>query len=98
MYIFESEGNVKIQWTLTGLTCNGSYLLQYSVNGGEEVEVPTETFFYIVITPPVCADMLIRLRTVGESGRISDESLYQNYTGLYQNFDTISKKCSLFWH
>lgn len=84
--VYEIGGNVRMQWSYTGSTCNGGYLLRYSINGGQSVEISTKENSYLVINPSVCADILIQLRTVGESGRISEESVDRSYTGLFHKF------------
>ncbi|KAK9685976.1 hypothetical protein QE152_g37544 [Popillia japonica] len=83
--VYEIGGNVRMQWSYTGSTCNGGYLLRYSINGGQSVEISTKENSYLVINPSVCADILIQLRTVGESGRISEESVDRRYTVLPSN-------------
>lgn len=86
LYVTETDGNVMIKWSQAGYTCNATYFVQYSINGGPQVEVPIADLQHTVIKPPVCSDMLIRLRTVGESGKIGEESLDQNYTGWLFEF------------
>ncbi|KAK9685985.1 hypothetical protein QE152_g37547 [Popillia japonica] len=89
LYASENEGDVTIQWSRTIYTCAGGYLLQFSINDEALVQVSTVDIQYTVIKPPICSDMLIRLWTVGESGRISEESVDRNYTVLPSNiYDT----------
>ncbi|KAK9685965.1 hypothetical protein QE152_g37550 [Popillia japonica] len=83
--VSEIAGDVRIEWTRATSSCDGSYLLQYSIKGKPQIEVPTTDLGHTVVQPPICSDMLIQLRTVGESGRISEESLNQNYTVLPLN-------------
>lgn len=61
--------------------CEESFLLRYSVNGGEDNEVSTTALSYTIPQIALCSDIILNLWTVSETNDQSKESLEGRFTG-----------------
>ncbi|KAK9685964.1 hypothetical protein QE152_g37551 [Popillia japonica] len=85
LYVYENEGYITLQWAETGLTDNGSYILQYSIDGGKQTKIYTKDVQHTVVKPSVCSNVFVQIQTVSETGDISKLSLDHHYTVLPLN-------------
>ncbi|KAK9685962.1 hypothetical protein QE152_g37555 [Popillia japonica] len=85
-FYFDGE-DVAVSWQAITIQplCEESFLLRYSVNGGEDNEVSTTALSYTIPQIALCSDIILNLWTVSETNDQSKESLEGRFTAIPQN-------------